>query len=244
MNVAVIFAGGTGKRMKTTEKPKQFLLVHGKPIIVHTIDIFENHSDIDGIVIACLEDYIPYMNEMVYRYRLDKVKAVVPGGITGQLSIYNGLKKAAELYPQTETVVLIHDGVRPLIDADLISRNIECVRKNGSCITCAPASETFVILNDDEEVDHIMNRKLSQSAKAPQSFFLHEIVKCHEQALKDGYTDMIDSVTLMCHYGLKPAITECGSDNIKITTPNDFYVFRALYDARENSQIEQGYNNE
>ncbi|MBQ8945324.1 MAG: 2-C-methyl-D-erythritol 4-phosphate cytidylyltransferase [Lachnospiraceae bacterium] len=238
MNVAVIFAGGTGRRMKTSEKPKQFLLVHGKPIIVHTVEIFETHPDIDGIVIACLEEYIGHMNDLVYRYRLDKVKAIVPGGRTGQLSIYNGVKKAAELYEDEATVALIHDGVRPFIDHDLISRNIECVKKNGSCITCAPASETFVILNEDAEVDHIMNRNLSQSAKAPQSFYLHDILKKEEQALKDGYDDMIDSVTLMCHYGLKPAITECGSDNIKITTPNDFYIFRALYDARENSQLD------
>ena len=224
--------------MKTSEKPKQFLLVHGKPIIVHTVEIFETHPDIDGIVIACLEEYIGHMNDLVYRYRLDKVKAIVPGGRTGQLSIYNGVKKAAELYEDEATVALIHDGVRPFIDHDLISRNIECVKKNGSCITCAPASETFVILNEDAEVDHIMNRNLSQSAKAPQSFYLHDILKKEEQALKDGYDDMIDSVTLMCHYGLKPAITECGSDNIKITTPNDFYIFRALYDARENSQLD------
>lgn len=238
MNVAVIFAGGTGRRMKTSEKPKQFLLVHGKPIIVHTVEIFETHPEIDGIVIACLKDYMDYMKDLVYRYRLDKVKAIVPGGRTGQLSIYNGVKKAAELYEDEATVALIHDGVRPFIDHDLISRNIECVKKSGSCITCAPASETFVILNEDEEVDHIMNRRLSQSAKAPQSFYLHDILKKEEQALKDGYDDMIDSVTLMCHYGLKPAITECGSDNIKITTPNDFYIFRALYDARENSQLD------
>lgn len=224
--------------MKTSEKPKQFLLVHGKPIIVHTVEIFETHPDIDGIVIACLEEYMGHMNDLVYRYRLDKVKAIVHGGRTGQLSIYNGLKKAAELYEDEATVALIHDGVRPFIDHDLISRNIECVKKNGSCITCAPASETFVILNEDEEVDHIMNRNLSQSAKAPQSFYLHDILKKEEQAIKDGYDDMIDSVTLMCHYGLKPAITECGSDNIKITTPNDFYIFRALYDARENSQLD------
>lgn len=224
--------------MKTADKPKQFLLVHGKPIIVHTVEVFESHPDIDGIIISCLEGYIPYMNDLVYRYRLDKVKAVVPGGTTGQLSIYNGIKKASEFYPDPDTIVLIHDGVRPFIDADLITRNILCVKTNGSCITCAPANETFVILNEDEEVYQIMNRRLSQSAKAPQSFYLNEILASHEQALKDGFDNMIDSVTLMCHYGFKPAITECGSENIKITTPNDFYIFRALYDARENMQLD------
>ena len=238
MNIAVIFAGGTGKRMKTSEKPKQFLMVHGKPIIIHTTEVFETHPEIDGIIVSCLKDYIPYMEELKYRYRMDKIRAVVPGGSTGQLSIYNGLKKAAELYKDKDTIVLIHDGVRPFIDHSLISENIKCVKDHGSCITCAPASETFVLLNEKREVDRIMDRELSQSAKAPQSFYLHDILSKHEQALRDGYDNMIDSVTLMCHYGLKPAITQCGSDNIKITTPDDFYIFRALYDSRENSQLQ------
>ena len=90
-NIAVIFAGGSGRRMHTKDKPKQFLLVHGKPIIVHTIEQFENHPEIDGIIVVCIEGWIDYMNDMIYRYRLDKVKKVVPGGKTGQLSIYNGL---------------------------------------------------------------------------------------------------------------------------------------------------------
>lgn len=237
MNVAVIFAGGTGKRMKNTDKPKQFLLVHGKPIIVHTVEIFELNEQIDGIVIACLEEYIPHMQDLVYRYRLDKVKAIVPGGRTGQLSIYNGLKAAAEIYSSKDTIVLIHDGVRPFITDELIFQNIQCVKEHGSCVTCMPANETFVILNKNKEVDTIMDRKLSLSAKAPQSFYLFDILEKHELALKEGIDDMIDSVTLMCYYGIKPAIVECGAENIKITTPSDFYIYRALYDAKENMQL-------
>ena len=98
MNIAVIFAGGVGTRMHSKEKPKQFLMVHGKPIIVHTVEVFEKHPDIDGIVVVCVENWIDYMKEMQFRYRLSKIGAIVPGGETGQLSIYNGLKKAAELY--------------------------------------------------------------------------------------------------------------------------------------------------
>ena len=98
MNIAVIFAGGVGKRMNSKDRPKQFLLVHGKPIIVHTIELFEYHEQIDGIIVVCVNDWIPYMEEMKYRYRLDKIGKIVPGGETGQLSIYNGLCAAEELY--------------------------------------------------------------------------------------------------------------------------------------------------
>ena len=132
MNLAVIFAGGSGTRMNAKDRPKQFLLVHGKPIIVHTIELFEKHPEIDGIIVVCIEDWIPYMEEMKYRYRLDKIAKIVPGGATGQLSIYNGLVAAEQVYGIEDNVVLIHDGVRPLITADTISDNIQSVKEKGN----------------------------------------------------------------------------------------------------------------
>ena len=236
-NIAVIFAGGSGRRMHTKDKPKQFLLVHGKPIIVHTIEQFENHPEIDGIIVVCIEGWIDYMNDMIYRYRLDKVKKVVPGGKTGQLSIYNGLCAAEEFFGTDGTIVLIHDGVRPLIDADTISRNIASVREFGSAITCTVAKETVILVDDTEKVDAVPDRSRSRFAKAPQSFYLKDILAAHRQCLAEGKDNVIDSCTMMRMYG-KPLHVVIGrSDNIKITTPDDFYIFRALYDARENNQI-------
>lgn len=237
MNIAVIFAGGSGKRMHSKDKPKQFLLIHGKPVIVHTIEIFQYHPEIDGIIVACLEDWIPYMEEMRYRYRLDKIGKIVPGGATGQLSIYNGVKAAAEIYGIDNNIVLIHDGVRPLIDGRVISENISCVKQYGSAITCAPAQETFVLIDDNNNISEVESRKYSRLAKAPESFWLKELLEAEEQAIRDGYTEMIDSCTLMRAYGKKMHVVECSYENIKITTPDDFYMFRALYDARENRQL-------
>ena len=114
-NVAVIFAGGTGQRMNTRTRPKQFLELHGKPIIVYTLEVFDQHKEIDGIVLVMLESWIGYTEELVRKYGLKKVRKIVPGGASGQESIYNGLKGAAEFYGD-EDIVLIHDGVRPLID--------------------------------------------------------------------------------------------------------------------------------
>ena len=237
MNIAVIFAGGRGTRMNTKDKPKQFLMVHGKPIIVHTIEVFENHSEIDGIIVVCLEDWILYMEDMKYRYRLDKIGKIVPGGETGQMSIYNGLVAAAEVYGTEDNIVLIHDGVRPLIDDKTISANISCVKKHGCAVTCASAKETFIITDDTNEVKKVADRKQSKMAKAPQSFYLKEILEMQNKAISEGNIDMIDSCTLMNYYGKKLYIVECGYENIKITTPDDFYMFRALYDARENQQL-------
>ena len=237
MNIAIIFAGGTGRRMHSKDRPKQFLLVHGKPIIVHTIEVFQYHEEIDGIIVACLEDWIPYMEDMKYRYRLDKIGKIVPGGATGQLSIYNGVKAAAKLYGEEDNIVLIHDGVRPLIDERIIHENIVSVKEHGSAVTCAPAQETFVIIDDQGNITQVEERKYSRLAKAPESFWLKELLAVEEQAIKDGHTEMIDSCTLMRAYGRKMHIVECSYENIKVTTPNDFYTFRALYDAKENQQL-------
>ena len=129
MKLAVIFAGGSGKRMHAKDRPKQFLFVHGKPIIVHTIEVFNSHPEIDGIIVVCIEGWIDYMQEMQYRYRLDKIGKIVPGGESGQMSIYQGLKAAAEVYGVEDNIVLIHDGVRPLIGDQLIDENSEAAKE-------------------------------------------------------------------------------------------------------------------
>lgn len=237
MNIAVIFAGGVGKRMNSKDRPKQFLLVHGKPIIVHTIELFEYHEQIDGIIVVCVEDWIPYMEEMKYRYRLDKIGKIVPGGETGQLSIYNGLCAAEEVYGVDGNIVLIHDGVRPLIEAKTITDNIESVKENGSAITCRLATETVILVDKDSKVREVPSREASRMAQAPQSFWLGDILEVHRKALADGQRNMIDSCTMMRTYGKELSVVIGPTENIKITTPDDFYTFRALYDARENEQL-------
>ena len=135
MNIAVIFAGGTGSRMRSVEKPKQFLEIYNKPIIIYTLEHFQNCFEIDAIVVVCIKEWIDHLTRLVKKYQLDKVLRIVPGGKTGQLSIYNGLLAAKELSGEENDIVLIHDGVRPLINSALISDNIKCVRENGSAIT-------------------------------------------------------------------------------------------------------------
>lgn len=238
MNIAIIFAGGSGIRMHTKDKPKQFLLIHGKPIIVHTIEQFENHEEIDAIIVVCIENWITYMEEMKYRYRLEKIVSIIPGGETGQLSIYNGLREAVKQFGVNDNIVLIHDGVRPLIDKKIISNNIASVKKNGSAITCSMVKETIVIVTDEENIKEIPNRNNSRIAKAPQSFWLKDIYEAHNKALAEGLTNIIDSCTMMNYFSKEMAVVICTDDNIKITTPEDFYIFRALYDVRENQQFD------
>ena len=234
-NVAIIFAGGTGNRMNTKSKPKQFMELHGKPILIYTLEVFDNHPEIDGIILVILESWIGYCEDLISKFGLKKVRAVIAGGDSALSSQRNGLLKAAELF-EPDSVVLIHDGVRPLIDEDTISNNIESVKANGSAITVSPAIETIAVKTETGEIGEIIERSKVEMARAPQSFFLADILEAHEKAKKDGIS-FIDSASLMRHYGHKLFTVEGLPENIKITTPNDFYTFRALVDARENSQI-------
>lgn len=237
MNIAIIFAGGVGTRMNTKDKPKQFLMVHGKPIIVHTIEIFQKHAEIDGIIVVCVDGWLEYMAEMKDRYRLDKIGNIVKGGETGQLSIYNGLKAAEQEYGVADNIVLIHDGVRPLINPQTITANIESVKKYGSAITCAPTKESVALVGQDGFIESVVEREQSRTAKAPESFFLKDILAADEESISRGIINEIDSCTLMAHHGMKMHIVNGDYGNIKITTPEDFYTFRAIYDAKENEQL-------
>ena len=234
-NIAVIFAGGVGRRMQTVSKPKQFLELNGKPVIIYTLELFDNHPQIDGIIVVCVKDWIPFLNKQLKKFEINKVDAIREGGETGQESIYNGLVAAKEIYGE-DCNVLIHDGVRPLITEKTISDNIETVNKEGNCITCVPATETFVVTQKDGSLE-IPSRKDSLIARAPQSFRLKDILAAHEDARKNGKNDYIDSCTLMSHYGHTMHTIIGPMENIKITTPTDFFIFRAMVEVHENQQI-------
>ncbi|MBO5428029.1 MAG: 2-C-methyl-D-erythritol 4-phosphate cytidylyltransferase [Prevotella sp.] len=236
-NIALIFAGGSGKRMHTKSRPKQFLELNGKPVIVYTLELFDNHPDIDAIVVVCLEDWIPFLNKMLRKFEINKVVRVVAGGETGQQSIYNGLCAAEEIADDADdAIVLIHDGVRPLITEETITDNLKTVRESGSCITCVPATETFIVRTEGSSLS-IPERACSLIARAPQSFLLRDILKAHRMARSEGRCDFIDSCTMMTHYGYSISTIMGPMENIKITTPTDFFMFRAMAELHENQQI-------
>lgn len=238
MNCALIFAGGTGTRMNTKGKPKQFLELHGKPIIIYTLERFEQCKEIDEIVVACNSDWIDHLQELIHKFHIEKVVKIVPGGETGQISIRNGLHALYQRHAdQEDTVVLIHDGVRPLIYPETIQENIRVVRKYGNCITTAPVTETVLAKDAAGEATQTIDRSRCCLARAPQSFYLKDIVQAHQKLVAAGDPLVIDSASLMSSYGVKLHIIDGPMENIKITTPSDFYIFRAIVDAQENSQI-------
>ena len=165
MNYALIFAGGTGSRMNSKSLPKQFLKVYGKPVIVHTLEKFEQCEAIDAIVVVILKGWESHLEDLVKQYHLKKVMRIVPGGDSGQESIYNGLKE------MDSGIVVIHDGVRPFINDEIIIQNIELAKEKQVAITCATAKETFAYV-ENNYIKHVIKRENSFIAKAPQTFNL------------------------------------------------------------------------
>lgn len=236
MNIAIIFAGGSGVRMGAGV-PKQFLEINGKPILIHTLQLFQEHEEIDKIYLAMSPDYIRYTEQLVLDYHIDKMAAIVEGGETAQDSIFHALCKAREENPG-DSIVLVHDGVRPFVEYGVISDNIESVKQHGSAITCTSCFETIMLSKDGETVDNLPLRKESYAAQAPQSFYLKDIIEAHEaiRATETRYENMVDACTIYRALGRQPHIVLGNRGNIKVTTPEDVYMFRALLQYKENEQ--------
>lgn len=236
MNIAIIFAGGVGQRLNNGENstPKQFLKINDKPIIIRTLELFQTHKDIDKIYISIHPDYYEYMQELVKYYYITKTAGIVNGGKTGQKSIYNTLKLAQKENPQ-DSIVLIHDGVRPNITEEVITKNIECTKKNGNAITCTSCFETILISENGINPEHVPYRKDTYAAQAPQTFHLGEVIEAHEITRKTNpnYTDIVDTCTLYKTLNKKTFMVKGNRGNIKITTIEDLYILRALIRYKE-----------
>ena len=236
MNIAIIFAGGIGQRLNNGENstPKQFLKINDKPIIIRTLELFQTHKDIDKIYISIHPDYYEYMQELVKYYYITKTVGMVNGGKTAQESIYNALKLAQKENPQ-DSIVLIHDGVRPNITEEVITKNIECTKKNGNAITCTSCFETILISENGINPKHVPYRKDTYAAQAPQTFHLGEVIEAHEITRKTNpkYTDIVDTCTLYKTLDKKTFMVKGNRGNIKITTIEDLYILRALIRYKE-----------
>lgn len=236
MNIAIIFAGGLGQRLNNGENstPKQFLKINDKPIIIRTLELFQTHKDIDKIYISIHPDYYEYMQKLVKYYYITKTAGIVNGGKTGQESIYNALKLAQKENPK-DSIVLIHDGVRPNITEEVITKNIECTKKNGNAITCTSCFETILISENGINPEHVPYRKDTYAAQAPQTFHLGEVIEAHEITRKTNpnYTDIVDTCTLYKTLDKKTFMVKGNRGNIKITTIEDLYILRALIRYKE-----------
>lgn len=232
-SIALIPAAGMGKRMGASVN-KQYLLLNGLPIVARTISVFERSSLIDSIYLVIPAEEIPYCREhVVEACGFKKVVAIIPGGKERQNSVMNGLNAIREQADDND-VVLIHDGVRPLVTEAVLSESIAVARISDGALVAVPAKDTIKVVTDGIVVDTPLRDTLWQ-AQTPQSFRFGIIHAAHLAAEADGFTGT-DDASLIEHSGGKISVVRGDYRNIKITTPEDLILAEAFLAGIEKEQ--------
>ncbi len=224
---AVVLAGGKGRRMKM-DTPKQYMDVHGYPLLFYTVKAFEN-SSVDEIILVTGEDDIEYCREnIVKKYGFKKVSAIVAGGKERYDSVYNGLKSITDC-----EYVLIHDGARACITQDVIQRSIDCAVKYNAAVAAMPVKDTIKLVSEDGYVCDTPDRNYLWAVQTPQSFKYSDILEAYEAMYKDSEKKNItDDAMVMENYGkLKVKIFMGSYQNVKITTPDDILLINSILES-------------
>lgn len=226
-NYAVILAGGTGSRMGNVDRPKQFIEVYGKPIIVYTLETFSMHPEIDKIVIVSLKEWHDDVKALVRKFEINKVAAIIEGGETRQLSVYAAIQYLNENI-EKDDIVLVHDAVRPLISQKIISENIRLAKEYGAVDTVVPSADTIVQSIDKEKITDIPKRNQYFLGQTPQSFKFSILNAAHEFFMSQSDLETTDDCKLVLHMGHPVMLTQGDKLNFKITTFEDLMLFKAL----------------
>ncbi len=226
MNIALIIAGGRGMRMGQ-EIPKQFLTVNDKPVIAYTMEAFEKHPDIDAIAVVCVEGWESILAAYARQYKITKLKHIIPGGTNGQGSIRNGIFELEKHYQPTD-IVLVHDAIRPMVSQAIISGCIATAMERGSAIVTIPCQEAMLETEDQVSTTAQYPRDKLKRTQTPQGFPIGRLADAHRKALEKGITNSIASCTLMVELGETIYFCAGSEMNIKLTTPDDMVIFKAL----------------
>lgn len=225
-NIALIIAGGAGARMHQ-DIPKQFLTVNEKPVIVYTLEAFQKHADIDAIAVVCIAGWEQVLQAYAKQFNITKLEYIIPGGENGQDSIRNGVFEL-ERHFDSEDVVLIHDSIRPMVSADIISDCIVKTRQYGCAIATIPCAEAMLQTENGVVSTGSYPRDNLKRTQTPQGFHLGKICTLHRDALEKGITNSVASCTLMIEMGEQVYFSTGSEKNIKLTTVDDIDIFKAL----------------
>ena len=229
--IALIIAGGTGHRMGQ-DIPKQFLTVYEKPIIIYTLEAFQNHPSIDGIVIVCLNGWHEILKSYAKQFNISKLVSVVNGGKSGQESIKNGLDEVARLY-SGDDIFLIHDAIRPMVSNDIISDNIAKCEIYGNATVVMPCTTVVLRRTTDEYSKEVVDRDSLYITQTPQAFILKDILEAHKEAKEKGIDNAVASCSLYASLGKKVYYSVGDETNIKLTRPGDVQIFKGLVKTRK-----------
>ncbi len=234
-NVALLIAGGSGNRMHQ-DIPKQFITVNERPVIMYTLEAFEKHPEIDSIAVVCIEGWEQVLWSYAKQFNITKLQYVVPGGKNGQDSIRNGVYELEKHFDKDD-IVLIHDAIRPMVSAEIISDNIRVAREFGNAITVIPCAEAMIQTADGVVSSGSYPRDRLKRTQTPQAFHLGDICDLHRRALKAGITDSVASCTLKIELGEQVYFSAGSEKNIKLTTVEDIDIFKALLAAKRSDWL-------
>lgn len=228
-NIGLIIAGGSGNRMGQ-DIPKQFMHVDGRPIIIHTMNCFQRHPDIEAIAVVCLRGWETVLQSYANQFNITKLRWIFPGGNTGMESIHNGIYGLKENGCSDDDLVLIHDAVRPLLSQEIISSNIAICKAYGYAITGIKCREAILESYDGFSATKSIPRETLVRTQTPQTFRLKNIINAHELAKQNGITNSVASCTLVAELNnnIEMHIVPGSEKNIKITTVEDLEILKAL----------------
>ena len=227
----VVLAGGIGSRMGNQDKPKQYLLVGDKPILIHTLEKFYIESDFEKVIVLCPKEWIAHTKNLVRKYLKDEDGrvAVIPGGDTRNETIMNAIDYIdAEGNLDENTIIVTHDSVRPFVTQRIIEENIRYAKEVGACDTAMPATDTIVISEDNESISEIPERRRMYQGQTPQTFQALKLKKLYESLTEEEKGILTDAAKIFVMKGERVHIVEGEVFNIKITYPYDLRVAEAL----------------
>ena len=227
MNVAVVIAGGSGSRMGF-DIPKQFINVYDKPVLIYTLESFQKHPEIDAIEVVCIDGWHDILRAYAKQYEITKLKWIISGGNTGQESIRNGVYFLEDKCSDDD-IVIIHDGIRPLVDPSVLSDVIRVCRIHGNAVTSMPYNEQIFVKNDEETTKKYIPRETLRRVSTPQAYKFKELLEAYKEAFEKeiGIYGSSYTNTMMVDLG-KTLYFASGSDkNIKLTTTDDLELFKA-----------------
>jgi len=227
MSTAIIIAGGVGKRMGQ-DIPKQFIIIEGKPIIIYTLESFQSHPQIDQILVVCKSGWEETLWAYVNEYKISKVKWIIAGGSKGQESINNGVQFLKEHCSENETII-IHDGIRPLVDELVLSDVIVKCNQYGNGVTSLPYNEQIFIKETEETTKQYVDRNTLRRVSTPQAYKFGRLLWAYNKAVVEniGMSDSSYTNTMMVDLGETLHFAAGSDKNIKLTTVEDLELFKA-----------------
>lgn len=230
MNIGLIIAGGSGERMGQ-DIPKQFMVVKNKPVIIYTLQAFQQHPSIDTIVVVCLDGWQKILEAYCREFGITKLEKILTGGKTGQESICNGVTYLKDKYARDD-IVLIHDAIRPMVSQEIISDCLRVCQLYGNATTTTSCMEAMFYTQNDAVLESQIARNNLKRTQTPQAANLGKLVWAHEEAERRGIHNSIATCTLLNSLG-ETVYTSKGSEkNLKLTTPDDVDIFMALLEVK------------